>query len=123
MKKVLFIIFFSSFFATSFGQNDVKEEDKTAFVLFNNVTKNVIIIPNLGKLHTFKIYRKLKEESDFQLVATKKKPPLPMRDNITPYGVTWEDTLHSRDIEYKIVALNKKGEELCEMKVIWQEKK
>ncbi len=124
MKKILWIIFLSTFFYTSYGQKNIKEGDKIVLVYYENRPNNYIVIPNLGKLHTFKILRKLKNENDYKLVTTQKKPPLPMRYNVTPYSVTWEDTeFHTRDIDYKIIAFNKDGEELCEMKIVWEEKK
>ena len=93
-----------------------------AFVLYENQTSNLIVIPNLGKYHTFKFFRKNKEDSEYELVTIKKKPPLPMRYRMTPYEVKWEDTgVHSREVEYQIIAFKKNGEEICTMKIIWDE--
>lgn len=111
----------------SFGQNNIKPGDKIVFVYYENRPKNFILIPNVGKLHTFKIYRKLKgeNESEFKLITEKKKPALPMRENSpAPWGVRWEDPdYHSRDIDYKVLAFDKKGNELCQMQIIWEEAK
>jgi len=124
MKKIILILFLTTIIYASYGQKEIRAEDKIVFVYYENEPNNLIVIPNIGKLHTFKIYRKLREENEYKLVVTKKKPLLPMRYNVTPYSVSWEDTgFHSREIDYKIIALNKKGVELCEMKVIWQDKK
>lgn len=124
MKKLLLIGCFLTVYILTYGQKDIKEGDKIVFVYFENRPNNLIVIPNIGKLHTFKIYRKQKNEKDFLLVATKTKPPLPMRYNVTPYSVTWEDKeIHSREIDYKVVAFNKKEEQLCEMNIVWEDKK
>jgi hypothetical protein len=75
-KLIVVTILFLFYSATSFGQSDIKPGDKIVFVYYENRSKNFILIPNVGKLHTFKIYRKLKgeSESEFKLMTEKKKP-------------------------------------------------
>ena len=48
-----------------------------------------------------------------------------MRENSpAPWGVKWEDPdYHSRDIDYKVFAFDKNGNQLCEMQIIWEEEK
>jgi hypothetical protein len=48
-----------------------------------------------------------------------------MRENSpAPWGVKWEDPdYHSRDIDYKVLAFDKKGNELCQMQIIWEQTK
>jgi len=127
--KKLFVIttLFLFYFKVSVAQENIKPEDKIVFVYYENLSKNIILIPNVGKLHAFKIYRKLKSEneSEFKLMAEKKKPMLPMRENSpAPWGVKWKDPdYHSRDIDYKILAFDKSGNELCQMQIIWDHAK
>jgi len=124
MKRKLLIGFLLAIFSLTSGQRTIKEGDKVVFVYVENRPNNFIVIPNIGKLYSFKIYRKLKDENDYKLVATKTKPPLPMRYNVTPYGVTWEDKeSHTRDIDYKVIAYDKKDIQICEMVIIWKDKK
>lgn len=108
------------FVSILYGQKKVNEGEKLVFVYYKNKPHNLIVIPNTGKFKSFKIYRKLPTDSAFVQVAEKKKPLLPMRYNITPYAVTWEDdTNSSREIEYRIYAFDKNDEQICEMKLFW----
>lgn len=44
-----------------------------------------------------------------------------MRYNITPYSVMWEDQKYNTpDVSYKIISFDKKGQEICELKIIWE---
>lgn len=120
-NKILLVftpLVFYSFFI--FAQKELKPSHKIAFVIFENRYTNFILIPNLGKLHSFKIYRKQKNEVDFKFIDEIKKPILPIRNECGPgYAVCWEDPKYrSRDVDYKIVAFNKKGVEICEMIII-----
>ena len=64
-----------------------------------------------------------KTDTTFVQIAEKKKPPLPMRYNISPYSVTWEDKeYNTSDLNYRILSYDKKGKEICELKVIWENK-
>ena len=127
--RVLIVATITLLFLTkvTFGQKKIDPGDKLVFVYYEKYPKNFILIPNVGKLHSFKIYRKLKSESDssFKFMAERKKPPLPMRANSpAPWGVNWEDPdYHSRDIDYKVLAFDKDGNELCQMQIIWEEEK
>lgn len=104
-----------------FGQKQATDPEKIVFVYYKGRPHNFIVIPNIGKFKSFKIYRKQATDTSFVQVVEKKKPLLPMRNNITPYAVTWEDDgSSSRAIEYKIYAFSKEGEEICEMKIIWE---
>ena len=124
MKSLITTLLFISILTFGYGQKEIKSKDKIVFVLFEKQVKNVIMIPNYGKLYKFKIYRRISSNDEFKLMTEKKKPPLPLRYNVTPYGVTWEDPdYHTRDIEYKILAFDKKDNELCEMQIVWEEKK
>lgn len=103
-----------------FGQKQISKSEKLVFVYHEKRAHNFIVIPNTGKLHSFKIYRKESRDIAFQFIVEKKKPLLPQRYNVTQYGVTWEDTgYHSRDVDYKVIAFAKGGQELCEMTVMW----
>lgn len=78
----------------------------------------------MGKFHSFKVYHKLKTETEFKFVAEKRKPRFPLGYNSFPREVKLEDTkFHSREIDYKIIAFDKRGLEICEMKIIWDEEK
>jgi hypothetical protein len=118
------MLFFSMLF--TFGQKEIKETDKIVFCYVENRLKNFIVIPNFrGKLYNFEIYRKLKSESEFKLIVSKKKPAIPLRTNHpSVYSVQWEDPdYHSRDVDYKILCYDKKGNEHGEMQIIWEEEK
>ena len=118
----IFLLLTISFISTSlFGQKKIDSSGQVVFVYYENRKTNFIVIPNIDRLHSFKIYRKKQDDSTFIQVAERKKPPLPMRHNITPYGVTWEDKdYHSKEVEYKVVAFDKKDNEICKMNVIWE---
>jgi hypothetical protein len=121
MKRKLLTFIFICFSLIVFGQKKVDTLDKVVFVYYENRKTNFIVIPNTGKLYSFKIYRKPKDDTLFVQVAEKKKPPLPMRYNVTAYGVTWVDKeFHTREVDYKVIAFDKKGNEICEMYVIWE---
>jgi len=124
IKTILWIVILSIISYTSFGQKNIKDVTEIAFVYYVNRPYNIIVIPNIGRLHTFKIYRKTENDNEYKLAVVKKKPPLPMRFRVTPYGVIWKDKyFHTRDIAYKVIAFNRKGDELGEMKIIWDENK
>src|SRR5687767_3429783 len=124
MKRLVATLLFINILTLSYGQTKIEAKDNIAFILFEKQDKNAIVIPNYGKLHKYKIYRRISSNEEFKLVTEKKKPPLPLRYNVTPYGITWEDPdYHTRDIEYKILAFDKKDQELCEIQIIWEEKK
>jgi len=124
MKKLVATLLFISILKLGYGQQEILPKDNIAFILFEKQDRNAILIPNYGKLHKFKIYRRISSNDEFKLVTEKKKPPVPLKDNVTPHGVTWQDPdYHTRDIEYKILAFDKKGKELGEVQVIWAEKK
>lgn len=124
MKQTIFLILTFIFSINTFAQKEIKASDKIVFIYYENPKNNLIVIPNLGKFHTFKIFRKQKSDTSFVLVAEKKKPPLPLRYNITQFAVSWEDTeYHTRDIDYKILAFDRKENELCEMQIIWEKNK
>jgi hypothetical protein len=124
MKIISLSILMALLTSLTFGQEKKDPKDKLVFVYFENREKNLLVIPNTSRLHTFKIYSKLKSDTTFILVAEKKKPLLPMRYNISPYSVSWQDpTYHTRNIVYKVLAFDRKGNELCEMTVIWEREK
>jgi len=103
------------------GQKKIDTAKQVAFVYFENRRTNLIVIPNIDRLYSFKIFRRTKTDTLFALVAEKKKPPLPMRYNITPYGVTWNDTeFNTTDVDYKVISFDKKGNRICELKVMWE---
>jgi hypothetical protein len=121
MKRKILIIVFICFSLFAFGQKKLDTLSKIAFVYYENRKANFIAIPNTGKFYSFKIYRKTKDDTLFVQVVEKKKPPLPMRYNITPYGITWVDKeYHTREVDYKITAFDKKGNEICKMYVMWE---
>lgn len=121
MKTHLIAITFLFISLNSIGQKNVDTTQQVAFVYFENRKTNFIVIPNIDRLSTFKIYRKLNTDSAFIEVAVKKKPPLPMRYNVTSYGVTWEDKeYNTRNIDYQIIAFDKKGNRICELKIMWE---
>jgi len=104
------------------SQKHVDSSSQIAFVYFKNRQTNLIVIPNIDKLSSFKFYRKAIGDTAFVLVAEKKKFPLPLRNNVSPYGVYWEDKdYHTKDVEYRIIAFNKKGNEICKLNVIWED--
>ena len=124
MKRLVATLLFITVLKLSYGQQKIQAKDNIAFILFEKQDKNAIVIPNYGKLYKFKIYRRISSNEEFKLITEKKKPSSPLRYNVTPYGVTWEDPdYHTRDIEYKILAFDKKDKELCEVQIIWAEKK
>lgn len=118
----LFLPLIVTFFpAIVFSQKLVDPVGQLAFVYYQNRQTNLIVIPNIDKLNTFKIYRRSINDSTFVQVAKKKKTPLPMRYNISPYSVSWEDKeYHSKEVEYEIIAFDKKGNEICKLNVIWE---
>ena len=121
MKKKYLLLILTLVSLTLFGQKKIDTTRQIAFVYFQNRKTNLIVIPNIDRLYSFKIYRKTKIDSSFAQVAEKKKPPLPMRYNVSPYAVTWEDKENNTtDIEYKILSFDKRGDEICELKIIWE---
>lgn len=109
-----------------FAKGGISEADKIVFVYLNNRSKNFIVIPNFrGKLHTFKIYRKLKSGNEFSFIVEIRKPKIPLRSNRPgPYSVQWEDPEYlSRNVDYRIIGYDKKGQDYGEMNFIWEEEK
>lgn len=131
MKRILLIkliLIFALWFSYSFiilAQDELKPSDKIVYVVFENRFTNFVLIPNRGKLPYFKIYRKHKTETDFTYIGELEKPSFADRNECGySYGVCWEDPkYHSRDVDYKVLALDKKGIELCEMIIIWEKEK
>ena len=120
MKEIVVTCFISFVSLIAFGQKEISPGDKLVFVYYENRPHNLIAIPNMGKLYSFKIYRKQTGDTTFQFIIEKKRPLLPMRYNMTQYGVTWEDIgYHSKDVDYKVIAFDKAGKELCIMNVMW----
>ena len=107
------------------AQKKIEHTHKIVFVYFEKYEKNYIVIPNFGKLYSFKIYRKLKNESDYQFMIEKRRPSIQVRSNWPgTRSVHWKDPdYHSRDIDYQIFAFDKLGNELCEMEIIWEKDK
>jgi hypothetical protein len=105
-----------------FGQRLIDSTKQIAFVYFKNRNANLIIVPNIERLHTFKFYRKSITDTAYLQVAEKKKPPIPLKTNFPTYGVSWEDTLYNtNDVDYMIIAFDKKGKEICKITVIWED--
>src|SRR6476646_5784119 len=103
------------------AQKKIDSTRQVAFVYFENRKTNLIVIPNIDKLYSFKIFRRTITDTSFVQVAEKKKPPLPMRYNITPYGVTWDDKEYNTPhVDYKILSFNKQGDRICELRVMWE---
>jgi hypothetical protein len=122
MKKIIYVLLFIALYSCSSSPQQIREIDKVVLIYYQNRPNNLIIIPNTGKLPKFKIYRKLKSETEFRLVAIKNRPPLPMRYNVTQYGVSWVDKeFNTQDVDYKIIACNSNDETICEMDIIWQD--
>lgn len=124
MKSLVSTLLLISILRFGYGQGEIEVRDNIAFVLLEKQDKNTIVIPNYEKLHKFKIYRRISSNHEFNLVTEKKKPSLPTKYSVTPYGITWGDPdYHTRDIEYKILAFDKKDKQLCEIHIIWEQKK
>ena len=103
------------------AQNKNDTASQVAFVYFENLKGNLIVIPNFGKLYSFKLYRKAKEDSLYQEIAELKKPALPERRFGTPYSVGWPDKgVHTRNVDYKVIAFDKNGGRICELHVFWE---
>ena len=124
MVRIYWITIFSTIFSLTNGQERINPGYKLAMVYYENHDKNFILIPNMGKFWSFKVYHKLKTETEYKFVGEKRKPRLPFGYISFPYEVKIEDTaFHSREIDYKILAFDKRGREICEMKIIWDEEK
>jgi len=121
MKRKLFGLILILISLNVFGQKKIDTAKQVAFVYFENRKNNLIVIPNIDRLYSFKIYRRQKSDTSFVQVAEKKRPALPMKYNVTSYGVTWEDKEYNMpDIDYKIVSFDKGGKQICELKVMWE---
>ena len=119
--KLIFILFCTLLTTTLCAQKKIDSSGQVAFVYYENRPTNLIVIPNIDKLFSFKIFTKKPTDQIFVLVGEKKKPLLPMRYNISPYAVTWEDKHYQgTEIEYKVIAFDKKGVEICSLNVIWE---
>jgi hypothetical protein len=121
LKAAIHFLFVHSLFFV-YAQKEINPNYKIAYVILENRYTNFILIPNQGKFHSFKIYRKLKADTSFVFLEEKYKPILPIKNEVgTPYGVSWEDPkFHSREVDYKVIAFDKKGNQLCEMQMIWE---
>src|SRR5450631_2497557 len=121
MKKMLLLISFSLCIGKLVAQNKIDTTGQLAFIYYEKLKGNLIVIPNLDKLYSFKLYRKAKEDSLYQEIAELKKPALPERRFGTPYSVGWPDKgVHTRDVDYKVIAFDKKGGRICELHVFWE---
>jgi hypothetical protein len=121
MVKILLGFILTSISLNVCGQKKIDSTGQVAFVYFEKRKTNLIVIPNVDRLYSFKIYRKAGTDTLFVQVGEKKRPPLPMKYNITPYSVTWEDKeYNTADVIYRILAFDKKGTNICELKVIWE---
>jgi hypothetical protein len=106
----------------SWGQKQVDSTRQLAFVYFKNRNANLIVVPNIDKLHSFRFYRKSKSDTIFVQVAEKTKPAIPLKTNFPTWGVSWEDPENSgKDVDYMIIALDRKGKEICKLNVIWED--
>jgi hypothetical protein len=125
MKNKLLIIIFLTASPSLFAQKKIDTLRQVAFVYYEDRKANLIVIPNIDKLYSFKIYRKAKTDTLFNQVAEMKRPPLafPMRYYGTPYSIGWEDKeFHTRDVDYKVSSFDKSGNKICEVLVIWEKK-
>ena len=124
MTKICWTTIFLTVFSIANGQEAVDLGCKLAAVAYENHDKNLIRIPNMCKFRSFKVYHKLKTETEYKFVGERRKPRLPLGHGSFPYEVRLEDPeFHSRDIDYKILAFDKRGREICQMKIIWDEEK
>ena len=124
MAKIYLITILLTIFSFAKGQERINLGCKLAAVNYENRDKNFIVIPNMCKFHSFKVYHKPKTEPEYKFLGEKRKPRLPLGNNHFPYEVGLVDTkYHSREIDYKILAFDKRGREICEMKIIWDEEK
>jgi hypothetical protein len=123
MIKIYWIALFLTILSSANGQETINLGYRLAFVYYEDHDKNLILIPNMGKFYSFKVYHKTKNETEYEFVGEARKPRLPFGYSF-PYQVKLADTkFHSREIDYKILAFDKSGREICEMKVIWDEEK
>ena len=125
LSLTLLLALLITFSNATFGRKHISDSDKVVFVYTKNRSKNFIVIPNFGgKLHAFKIYRKLKSETEFSFLVEKKRPALPSRGNWPDvYSVHWEDPeYHSSALDYKIICYDKKGNDCGEMEILWEAK-
>jgi hypothetical protein len=121
MKKIMFLVGISFCFGKLFAQSGKDTASQVAFVYYENLKANLIVIPNFGRLYSFKLYRRAKEDSSYQEIAELKKPALPERRYGTPYSVGWPDKgVHSRNVDYKVIAFDKNGGRICELRVFWE---
>ncbi len=72
MKRNLLIIILILFYLSAPAQKAPDPSEKIVFVYCESRLTNYIVIPNIGKLYSFKIYRKTKADTGFIQVAETK---------------------------------------------------
>jgi hypothetical protein len=121
VKKILLLTGFSLCIGKIVAQTKIDTTGQVAFIYYEKLKANLIVIPNLDKLYSFKLYRKVREDSLYQEIAELKKPALPERRYGTQYSVGWPDKgVHSRNVDYKVIAFDKNGGRICELHVFWE---
>lgn len=124
MTRIYALAIFSIISSLASGQTKVNQGTRLAMVYYENRKENFSLIPNMGIFYSFKVYRKTKKEIEYRFVAEKRRPRLPLGYVSFPFEVKLKDNeFHSREIDYKILAFDKIGREICEMKIIWDEEK
>ena len=123
MKKIFLLISFSFCICKLVAQKRIDTTKQVAFIYYENLNANLIVIPNFDKLYSFKLYRRVKEDTLYKEIAELKKPLLPERYYGTPYSVGWHDKeVHTRNVDYKVLAFDKTGGRICELLIFWEKK-
>lgn len=98
------------------GQNSVHPAS-SAFVTNDNASRNTIFIPNQEGFYLFKIYKKHKNSTSYDLTATLTQSSSDKQNQ----RQTWSDeTPDAKNIDYMIEAYTRNDSKVCDLKVIWQ---
>jgi len=71
MIKIYWVAIFFTVFSLANGQKPITPGYKLAMVYYENHDKNFILIPNMGKFHSFKVYHKPKQRLNTNLLERK----------------------------------------------------
>jgi hypothetical protein len=89
----------------------IQPELQFGWVVIGEENGNRLIIPNHDVIPAYNIYRQGKNDTTFVFITKEKRPNLPMRFQVTQYGIEWVDKEYKAPVKYKVMGLKDDGTE------------